>query len=131
MSHDKRRCNRFDIMSVCVSVCVTTLLAQQTDMQTLRWSSRVFKVVKIAISSCDLSEYYVCPHHGDNDIHTNHSSLDILGIPLNSTLKSESSGGACRSKIFYGYFQWDLHQHYIAMNSTSSQLFPCTYCPVT
>ena len=30
---------------------------------------------------------YVCPTHIDNDIHSDHSYLDIPGIPLNSTLK--------------------------------------------
>ena len=29
---------------------------------------------------------YVCPNHIDNDIHSDHSYLDIPGIPLNSTL---------------------------------------------
>ncbi len=28
----------------------------------------------------------VCPNHRDNDIHSDHSYLDILGIPWNSTL---------------------------------------------
>ncbi len=32
---------------------------------------------------------YVCPNHRDNDIHSDHSYLDILGIPWISTLISE------------------------------------------
>ncbi len=30
---------------------------------------------------------YVCPSHTDADIHSDHSYLDTLGIPLNSTLR--------------------------------------------
>ncbi len=55
-----------------------------------------FRVLKITISSCDLIEYYcpynwrrhdfkvalyVCPNNRDNDIHSDPSYLDILGIP--------------------------------------------------
>ena len=31
---------------------------------------------------------YVWPNHMDDDIHSDHSYLDTLGIPLNSTLMS-------------------------------------------
>ncbi len=31
---------------------------------------------------------YVCPNHMDDDIHSDHSYLDTLGIPLNSTLRN-------------------------------------------
>ncbi len=33
---------------------------------------------------------YVCPNHTDNDIHSDHSYLYTLRIPLNSTLKRSS-----------------------------------------
>ena len=32
---------------------------------------------------------HVCPKHTDADIHSDHSYLDTLGIPLNSTLTVE------------------------------------------
>ncbi len=33
---------------------------------------------------------YVCPDHMDDDIHSDHSYLDTLGIPLNPTLKADA-----------------------------------------
>ncbi len=30
--------------------------------------------------------HYVCPNHTNDDIYSDHSYLDTLGIPLNSTL---------------------------------------------
>ncbi len=33
---------------------------------------------------------YVFPNHMDDDIHSDHSYLDTLGIPLNSSLRAVS-----------------------------------------
>ena len=67
--------------------------------------------MKITISSYDMSEYYfkvalcVFPNHTDNDIHSDHSYLDILGIPWNSTLKREMWPDARGKKHCRSLFQ--------------------------
>ena len=43
---------------------------------------------------------YVCQNHTDDDIHSDHSFLDTLGIPLNSTLNTGSRG--CLADIIFG-----------------------------
>ncbi len=41
---------------------------------------------------------YVCPNHPDDDIHSDHSYPDTIGIPLNSTLSACLIGGvSCKA----------------------------------